>query len=129
MYTRPVVLKPACIKTLVAVEAHPERSNQHEFNGVAELKNVFGSGRVEFLATFSIRGSNVADTANVTWYDSREGHPTRTEYRLYFQNNAVMDQAKEGDNILIGFDSGNTLHCILIPAGDGERKFPGWTPA
>ncbi|MBV2133266.1 hypothetical protein KRX52_10700 [Pseudomonas sp. MAP12] len=128
MSTRPVVLKPACIKTLVAVEAHPERSHQHEFNGVAALKNMFGEDRVEFEAIFSVRGGVGTHLAGVTWYDSRENHPKRTEHRLYFQGNPVMDQAQEGDNVLIGFDLQNRLHCILIPAGAGSSSYAGWTP-
>lgn len=125
MSTRPVVLSPACIKTLVAVEAHPERSNQHEFNGVAALKNLFGEDRAELQAIFSVRGEDLTYRADVTWYDSRENHPTRSEHRLYFQGNPVMDRAQEGDNILIGFVQ-NQLHCILIP-GDPDR-YAGWTP-
>jgi len=125
MSTRPVVLRPACIKTLVAVEAHPERSHQHEFNGVAGLKNLFGDDRAEFQAIFSVRGEDRTYRAGVTWYDSRENHPTRSEYRLYFQGNPVMDRAQEGDNILIGFVQ-NQLHCILIPGGDATR-YAGWT--
>lgn len=128
MSTRPVVLRPACIKTLVAVEAHPERSHQHEFNGVIELQRVFGEARAEFQAFFSVRGENVTYRAGVTWYDSRERHPTRSEHRLYFQNNPVMDEAQEGDNILIGFDNQNQLHCILIPSAAGDhRRYAGWT--
>ncbi|WP_028452549.1 hypothetical protein [Chitinilyticum aquatile] len=113
---------PACIKSLSAVEARPEVSNQHEFNGVIPLKRMFGLDGFTREAKFSVRGSNITAAANVTWYDAREQHPTRTEHRLYFQTNAVMQMAQEGDNILIGFDAGNNLHLILIPqGGDGYR--------
>lgn len=108
------ILGPACIKTLSAVEARPERSNQHEFNGVQQLKRMFGSVGFERQAIFSIRGAEPQEIVNVTWYDARENHPTRTEYRLYFQTNTVMSRAQEGDNILIGFDASNNLHFILI---------------
>lgn len=121
----PVILKPACIKTLVAVEARPERSNQHEFNGVAALKDLFGQNRAEFRALFSVRGESQSYWAGVTWYDSRENHPTRSEHRLYFQGNPVMERAQEGDNILIGFVR-DQLHCILIP--NDPTRYSGWTP-
>lgn len=121
-----IILTPACIKTLVAVEAHPERSNQHEFNGVAALKELFGIDKAEFKAVFSVRGEDNACKAGVTWYDSREGHPIRSEHRLYFQTNPVMQRAQEGDNILIGF-IGNQLHCILFP--NPSERYPGWTSA
>lgn len=124
MSTRPVVLNPACIKTLSAVEARPERSNQHEFNGVSALKNVFGPDRAEFNVQFSVRGESVSDRAKVTWYDAREEHPTRSEYRLYFQDNQVMEHAQEGDNVIIGYDGQGLLHCILIRTGSAEHR-PG----
>lgn len=113
----PLLLKPACIKTLSAVEAHPERSNQHEFNGVVELKQIFGLAGFSRPAKFSIRGTSISIDADVTWYDARSSHPTRTEHRLYFQTNTVMSHANEGDNILIGFDKSNSIHIVLIPRG------------
>lgn len=119
-----VILKPACIKTLAAVEARPERSNQHEFNGVAALKDLFGQNRAEFQAVFSVRGEDDSYQAKVTWYDSRESHVTRSEHRLYFQGNPVMHRAQEGDNILIGFVR-DQLHCILIP--NDSKRYTGWT--
>lgn len=124
MPNKPVVLKPACIKTLSAVEARPERSHQHEFNGVAELKNIFGPDRAEFSTSFSIRGEDISEVAKATWYDARENHETRSEYRFYFQSNKVMEQAQEDDNVIIGFDSKGSLHCILIRSGNSEHR-PG----
>lgn len=124
MSTRPVVLNPACIKTLSAVEASTEHSNQHEFNGVSALKNVFGPNRAEFSVQFSVRGENISEQANVTWYDAREEHPTRSEYRLYFQNNCVMEHAQAGDNVIIGYDGQRRLHCILIRNGSAGHR-PG----
>ncbi|WP_206429345.1 hypothetical protein [Pseudomonas chlororaphis] len=124
MSKRPVILEPACVKTLSAVEARPERSNQHEFNGVAELKKIFGPERTEFNAVFTVRGEKITDRAKVTWYDARENHETRSEYRLYFQGNDVMQHAQEGDNVVIGFDNTGVLHCILIRSGSVEHE-PG----
>ncbi len=128
MANNPLVLKPACLKTLSAVEARPERSNQHEFNGVLQLKEIFGLEKFERIATFHIRGTDVLDKAKVTWYDAREEHPVRSEHRLYFQGNAVMAEAREGDNILIGFDQSDELHCVLIPRGAEGYKpnVPVW---
>lgn len=129
MSNLPQVLKPACIKTLSAVEAHLIRSNQHEFNGVAELKQIFGLAGFSLSARFSIRGTSISAVANVTWYDARASHPTRSEYRLYFQTNDVMRQAHEGSNVILGFDSGGALHIVLIPQGASGHNpgVPGWT--
>jgi len=117
-----LLLKPACLKTLSAVEARPERSNQHEFNGVMQLKNILGKDKFEKTAFFQVRGSSISVKANVTWYDAREDHPTRSEFRLYFQSNIVMERAREGDNILIGFDSSGRLHFVLIPSGTDDYR-------
>lgn len=111
-----IVLNPACVKTLSAVEAEPPRSNQHEFNGVSQLKQIFGTVGFTRSATFSIRGTSQVAHADVTWYDARAAHPVRSEFRLYFQTNAVMDQARAGDNIVVGL-AGQTLHVILIKTG------------
>jgi len=129
MSTGPKIFKSSCIKTLSAVEVRPERSNQHELNGVQELKHLFGIPRFSGEAVFSIRGSDVAATAGVTWYDAREAHPTRTEHRLYFKSNSVMDAAEEGDNIILGFDRMDNLHCILIKRGSADHTgiVQNWT--
>jgi len=130
MSSRAMGLSRACIKTLAAVEADPNRSNQHEFNGVAALKAIFGSEKVEQPAIFSIRGENVTTQASVTWYDARLEHPTRTEHRLYFQTNSVMERAQAGDNVVIGFDSQRRLNLILLPR-NSEPNAPvvdAWTP-
>lgn len=131
MTMAPIALNPACIKTLSVVEVNTNRSNQHEFNGVAQLKAIFGTARQERIpAVFSIRGTSVSEDAWVTWYDAREEHPTRSEHRLYFPHNAVMAQARAGDNILIGYDRTRCLHCILIRSGAvGHTPVPSWTAA
>lgn len=127
MSITPINFKASCVKTLSAVEAEPTRSNQHEFNGVAQLKNIFGTKKVEMIASFSVRGSNDVFHSSLTWYDAREKHKTRSEFRLYFQSNAVMAKAKEGDNIVIGYDAKGMVHCELILKGAlGANRINGW---
>lgn len=113
MSSGPRSFKSSCIKTLSAVEARPERSNQHELNGVQELKHVFGISRFSGDAIFSLRGGNMTATAGVTWYDARESHPTRTEHRFYFKSNPIMNIAEEGDDIIVGFDQMDMLHFVF----------------
>lgn len=128
MSIHPVIFSRSCIKTLSAVEADLTRSNQHEFNGVTQLKSIFGEERVDIPALFSRRGDTQVFKSRITWYDAREGHPTRSEYRLYFQANPVMDLATEGDNIIIGFDRNGTVRCELIPSRnpDYSGRIPEW---
>lgn len=104
----------ACIKTLSAVEANPNRSNQHELNGVAQLRRILGSEKSSFEGKFSIRGRNIEVPATVTWYDARENHPSRTEYRLYFQTNEVMEVALEGDTLVMGYDPHGQFWLELV---------------
>ena len=125
----PINYTTACIKTLSAVEAETPRSNQHEFNGVVQLKALFGLAKIEMEASFSIRGSSESYTSKLTWYDAREAHPKRSEHRLYFQTNPVMSHATEGGNIVIGFDKSGNIHCELIPqVAPGHTNISGWQP-
>ncbi|MDY4317034.1 type II restriction endonuclease [Pectobacterium actinidiae] len=124
MSKSPFSLERSCIKTLSAVEAERNRSNQHEFNGVIALKNLFGLEKFKQDAYFSIRGESVNCIKPITWYDAREEHSTRTEHRLYFSGNVVMDNAQEGDNIVIGFDKNNKINIILIKRDNSEYKGP-----
>lgn len=95
-------------KHLSAVEADVLRSHQHELNGVEGLKRLFGPATAKQLYPARFLYLNDRDDEPVvaegvlTWYDARERHPTRSEHRLYFPANAVMDQARAGDLMVIG---------------------------
>jgi hypothetical protein len=100
-------------KILAPVEVDTNVSGQHEFNGTVELKNMLGLERRTILARFSLQGGGVVSEVNVTWYDSRERDPNRSEHRLYFQTNPVMALAVPGDLMYIGFDTSNMLNFVL----------------
>jgi len=102
-------------KILSSVEANPVASNQHEFNGVSQFKAIFGTGEFRGTAEFRYNGGAIVTQANVTWYDSREAHPTRTEHRLYFQSNPVMDAAKAGDTLKITRNSTGDIVVDVLP--------------
>lgn len=113
----------AASKTLSAVEADVARSNQHEFNGTAALKALFGESGKETMPARFFRFREEDETALtadgfLTWYDARERHPTRSEYRLYFPTNDVTSLAKEGDVIVFARRPDGTMFVILAdPAG------------
>lgn len=108
-------------KKLSAVEVDPATSHQHEFNGSRELKTVLNKNeRTQFPTTFMwIEEQNEAlsEEGTVTWYDARERHPTRSEYRLYFHGNAVMSMAKEGDTMFIARKTDSALLIIITSSG------------
>lgn len=108
-------------KRLSAVEADTERSNQHEFNGVNALKKLLGQERFnDFPVRFVWLGEEnegMCEDSLVTWYDSRENHPTRSEYRLYFRTNPIMEMAHEGDLLIIARRPGGEMMIIIASHG------------
>ncbi|MBI9080456.1 MAG: restriction endonuclease [Pseudodesulfovibrio sp.] len=107
-------------KRLSAVEAHPERSNQHEFNGVGTLRDMLGDDRKELPTRFIYLTDNetaITADGSCTWYDARENHPTRTEYRFYFPSNQVMDMAASNDLILFCLNNDGTMMIVIGPEG------------
>lgn len=117
-------------KRLSAVEADRHRSNQHEFDGVASLKRIFGSSKQTFRTIFVYMDDNdedtISDSGFLTWYDSREAHPTRSEYRLYFPDTAVSDKAEEGDLLVICERPNGELLVIIAKEGSTAENQIKW---
>ncbi|MGA7521464.1 MAG: type II restriction endonuclease [Acidobacteriaceae bacterium] len=109
------------IKQLRAVEADQTRSHQHEFNGVAGLKNVFGPEKNTFEARFVYISDNddepVVSDGTLTWYDARAAHTTRTEYRMYFPTTPVSQCAAEGDILVVGRRPDDSVLVIIAQGG------------
>lgn len=93
------------VKRLSSVEVNPEVSNQHEYNGVTELKSMFGTDAerkeldTQFL--YLTDDEELEATGVLTWYDARYHHLTRTEWRLYYPTNDVTAAAEAGDALFI----------------------------
>lgn len=107
------------MKHLSAVEADPTRSNQHEFNGAADLKTLFGPARQQMTCLFIYLSDNddepvVAD-GTLTWYQSRK--PPRSEYRLYFPTTTVSMCAAEGDLLVIGRRPDGSALALIVQGG------------
>lgn len=105
------------VKRLSVVEASRDASNQHEFNGTRAMKDYLGSERRTFSARFIYLGDDENDRlgvqGEVTWYDAREQHPRRSEYRLYFRDNEVMDLAGPGDVVLMALRNDGTMLLVV----------------
>lgn len=108
------------IKRLSSVEVDIHRSNQHELNGSKPLRNLFGDMRLnDYPVTFVwLGGENegISEEGNVTWYDARVRHPSRTEWRLYFKSNSVIDWAQEGDLLIIAKRPDEQVFLIIVKA-------------
>lgn len=132
-------------KRLSAVEADLFKSNQHEFNGVEGLKQIFGEaqGKQTFPAKFVYLTDHddepvVAD-GFLTWYDARERHPTRSEHRLYFPTTTVSLCAVAGDLLVIGRRPDTSVLVVIAQDGStianqirwlfgfSQMEFPGFS--
>jgi hypothetical protein len=110
----------ASVKRLSAVECDPDRSNQHELNGTKKMKDLLGE-KAEYNANF-IRLDDDEESIQslsgvVTWYDARENHPTRSEYRFYYQNNPAIELASAGDLLAVILKGDRTIIFVSAPTG------------
>ena len=115
------------IKRLSEVEANPGRSNQHEFNGVRKLHEILGQEKRRFPARFLYMtdqddGMPVTDSGFLSWYDSRENDPHRSEYRLYYSDNRAMHCAAAGDLLVIARRPDESLLTIVAEKGKPLRR-------
>jgi hypothetical protein len=110
------------MKRLSAVEVDIARSHQREFNGSHQLKSLFGNSEPqEFRARFIWFGEEnegLTSDGSLTWYDARRAHPTRSEYRLYFQPNEASRMARAGDAIFFAKRPDDSVLVIITdPSG------------
>ena len=105
------------VKRLSEVETNLTVSNQHEYNAKKPMDKLFGTEepRKEFISSFLYIGDDITihSDGKMTWYDARYRHPTRTEWRLYFQTTEVSRQAKTGDSLFICKKTDGTLLIIV----------------
>ena len=105
-------------KRLSAVEANLEKSNQHEFNSVPAMKRIFGTERQKFQTHFLYLDDEnppISDEGFLTWYDARERHPKRSEYRLFFSTTSVSRAASAGDALFIGLRPDKSALVVIAP--------------
>lgn len=118
-------------KRLSAVEAYADQSNQHEFNGDDGLKRLFGTakGKQYFDTRFLYLSDDlepISDDGRLTWYDARENHPTRTEFRLYFTTSSVSKCSNAGDLLVIGRRLDGTVLVIIVKDGSTASNQIRW---
>jgi hypothetical protein len=127
-------------KQLTSVEVDPNASNGHEFNSSPTLREILGetsrkSNEGNGIPTRFVYLSDnddelIDDEGVLTWYDSRANHPTRTEWRLYYTDNAVIGKegrAKSGDTVIIAFGQDITSATVFAaPAGSISENQLYW---
>lgn len=118
------------VKTLSEVEVNAGVSNQHEFNVTKELRGLLGNDKIttnaKFLYLDSENQLEIETYGVATYYDARERHPKRTEFRLYYSTNEVMDNTKAGDVLFIAFAKDGSFIFIITPENSTESKQLGW---
>jgi len=122
-------------KKLSKVEIDGKASNQHELNGVKELKKILGTGpdKLKIDCVFMYLTDEEEDCftrkGQITWYDSRSNNPNRSaEYRLYYSKefDDIMSASHESDDIhLIKKNNGEYL-MIVCDAGSTTANQLRW---
>lgn len=118
------------VKRLSDVEIRPQISNQHEFNGITAFKGVLGTSRKTYKGHFIYLSDEeeniIEDYGSLTWYDARENHPIRSEFRLYYTTNPVIGAASVEDLILIGKVDEHNLVIIIAPKDSTSERQLLW---
>jgi hypothetical protein len=118
------------VKRLSQVEVAPDASNQHEFNGINEFRTIFGSDKRKFETKFiylSDEEEKLLEASGfMTWYDARENHPNRTEFRLYYSSSEVLSAANANDLVVVGKTGADQLAVIVAPQGSTSEKQLLW---
>lgn len=113
--------KGVAAKRLSAVEANTVVSNQHEYNGIASLKKIFGTEKKTYLTQYIYLDDNeeepVTDQGYLTWYDARVRHATRTEFRMYFPTTRVSTCAVEGDELFVCLKPDDSILVVIAEGG------------
>ncbi len=122
--------KGIVFKRLSVVEIDPTVSNQHEFNGIASLKILFGEASRSIETKLIYFGDNENENTSadckLSWYDARKNHPTRSEYRLYFPGNKAINRASAGDLLIFALQADNSLLAIVCKAGSTYESQITW---
>ncbi|HXE90413.1 MAG TPA: type II restriction endonuclease [Terriglobales bacterium] len=98
------LIAAAAYKELVNVDLPQRGSNQHEINGVQALREFFDTAETVkgpiWWHFFSDDAEPLRENGDFTFYDARQRHPTRTEWRLYYSGD-FLTAADEGDVLVL----------------------------
>lgn len=119
-------------KRLSAVEADETRSNQHEYNATRAMLGFMGRPPektrlpTRFVYMCDEDDEPVFEDAFLTLYDSRERHPTRSEYRFYFPTTQVSQLAGENDLLVIAKRRDGGMLVIIAENGSSASNQIEW---
>jgi hypothetical protein len=115
-------LGAVAIKRLVRVDLPGRGSNQHEINGARALQAFFGGESRETVTWIHLTDASepVHGEGRVSFYDARRAHPTRTEWRLYYDGD-FLGRADEGD-LLVLLRVEGALHALVVQGGSSWER-------
>lgn len=112
------------MKRLAAVEVDPEQSNQHEFNA-GRIRKELGlkgdpcEGAIEFLFYMSDDDEPTSVPDSYTLYDCRRDKPRSSEWRMYYTNHVIAEQAWPDDLMLLFRPDPASNHLVAVIARRG----------
>ena len=89
------------------------------------MRRIFGTSRQNFTSDFIYYGNHHATEHNIvdiTWYNARESHPNRTEYRLYYSENEVVRLANISDLLVVGKRNDDSIVVLIIKNGSASYR-------
>lgn len=110
-------IEGVCSKEITVVECDVEKSNQHEFNVTKDMKGLLGNSKKYFTNSYWLyigESEQVKAKDTLSWYDAREKNPNRTEWRLYYGGNKVIERAQVGDWLFILKISEDYLALLVV---------------
>lgn len=113
-------------KKLSAVEVDRKISHQHEFNGVTQFKEILGLERKTIKSVFLYLDDEESeiksDSGTLTWYDARENDPKRSEHRLYFSENTVINASKPNDLLVIAKRAAKDELVVIVAKNNSTME-------
>ena len=120
------------VKRLSAVDAEPNRSNQHEVGTTQALRAQFlgEAERERFQVIYIWLGRDqdgIRVEGSATHYDARQAQAHRApEWRLYYPSNPVTEAMREGDTLFLAMDNSMILYFIVAPQGSTSERQLYW---
>ena len=120
------------VKRLVAVEANPAVSNQHEINTTRLMRDhILGENHEErFQVVYLWLGE---DQDGFTWegtathYDSRRDKDHRSaEWRLYYSSNPITQAMQAGDTLFLAIAHNRLIYFIVTPQKSTSERQLSW---
>ncbi len=111
----------AAAKELTRVEVDPEKSHQHEFQGVSEIRRLLGDqNRKQMPSRFVWIADDeepITEDGWLTWYNARQGKPRSAEFHLYYPSNSVTERMGVGDVLFFALGHDGSCTAVITPAG------------